>query len=242
MKIEFNEHLRFISMLEDLILYTVDDWLLDKRFFPDDDKSLSEELIIKTEAEYLNNLYSLNDKHEIKKYIIKIYSDFDRIRKSLFLQLPPELDRGQDLEDLVYSDILEMDNGLNLIQVIQYIKRVKEIFNEFILKQGGDGILKTPQVIENPFPRIFINGNSYMLFQKLKENVRKNVPAADLGFIYGRMKKDGLILKGVAEREFRDFLSSNYTIELDKIKSLEYYTTELKESNYKILKDLFKPL
>jgi hypothetical protein len=98
------------------------------------------------------------------------------------------------------------------------------------------------KLLENPYPRIFKNPESFLFFQSLKNDVRERCKLADYSFIYRRMQKDGYISKHAVDTEFRDFLHNAFAIEIDKTKLLDYCKTLNKESTYTSKKGLFKNL
>ncbi len=87
---------------------------------------------------------------------------------------------------------------------------------------------------ENPFPRIFINNDAFLFFEKLSALICKNkrTQLADYSFVFRKLQKDDLIYSDIAEKSFREFLSNRYEVDLDKLKILEYCTTALKENLY----------
>lgn len=91
---------------------------------------------------------------------------------------------------------------------------------------------------ENPNLRIFKNIDSFLLFEKLKLEICKNerTKLADYSFVFRRLKKDDLIYNDISEKTFRDFLFNEYEIILDKLKTLEYSSTENKETLYNLLR------
>lgn len=95
---------------------------------------------------------------------------------------------------------------------------------------------------ENPHPRIFKNIDSFLLFESLKNDVRALKELADFSFIYRRMQKDGFIYDGIVDTEFREFLSKEYSVSIDKMKLLDYCRTDLKENSYTSKKAMFKQL
>ena len=88
----------------------------------------------------------------------------------------------------------------------------------------------------NPYNRIFVNDYSYNLFNELSQTISN--PLADYSFIYRKMINDKFIYESVGESEFRRFLSSNYEVEIDKMKQLHICTTEIKERLYAMIKDV----
>ncbi len=87
----------------------------------------------------------------------------------------------------------------------------------------------------NPHNRIFSSDFAYIFFQRLKDTVKN--PLADYSFIYCKMLEDGLIFNRVGDSEFREWLSSNYEVEIDKTKQLYLCTTDLKEQLYSTIKE-----
>lgn len=115
-------------------------------------------------------------------------------------------------------------------------KQEKEIFN----KNSSTVETATKTEIENPFPRIFKSLNGFKLFEYLKNNiVRDRYQLADYSFIFRHMQKDGYIYS-ISEKEFREFLSDNFEIHLDKLKPEGYCETDSKTSSYFTAKNLFK--
>jgi hypothetical protein len=92
----------------------------------------------------------------------------------------------------------------------------------------------TSEFQENPHPRIFINNDAFLFFEKLSAFICKNkrTQLADHSFVFRKLQKDGLIYSDIAEKSFREFLSNHYEVDLDKLKILEYCTTALKETLY----------
>ena len=55
-------------------------------------------------------------------------------------------------------------------------------------------------------------------------------------FLFRMMQKEGNIFDDVSEKSFRNFLSENYEINLEKLKTFEYCETEKKKQLYNSLK------
>ena len=90
----------------------------------------------------------------------------------------------------------------------------------------------------NPYPRIFINNYGFKVFERMRRTVIN--PLADYSFIYRIMIKDKLIYKSIGDSEFREWLSDNYQIEIDKTKQLDLCKTVAKEQMYSIIKSIIK--
>ena len=134
----------------------------------------------------------------------------------------------------------------------------KEISRSFIMKElpvwnrknlGLEIISSENKMDENItkvnlFPRIFKDLNAFKLFEFLIDTFNGiKISHTDCSFIFGQMKKETYILNGVKEKEFRDFLADGfeaclsletrkYQISMDKLKTLEYCTSDKKMSIY----------
>jgi hypothetical protein len=91
---------------------------------------------------------------------------------------------------------------------------------------------------ENPFPRIFLDNDSFMFFEEYKNKFCTNnkFPLADFSFVFRMMQKEGNIFDDVTEKSFRNFLTDNYGINFEKLKTYEYSVTEKKIQLYNSLK------
>jgi len=105
--------------------------------------------------------------------------------------------------------------------------------------KNTEGTLEKPI---NKYPQVFLNPKAYELFEKLHETYKstKN-PLADYSFIYRMMIIDGLILDSYKPQMFINWLSKkDYSIHIDKIKTLEKCKTDSKIQTYNITKKLLK--
>jgi len=115
------------------------------------------------------------------------------------------------------------------------INSVNEISESQIQDEISESIADNKiSINENPYPRIFVNHNAFLLFEILKKNICKveRTQLADYSFIFRKLQKDNEIYSDVAEKAFRTFLDENYKIALPKLKILDYCTTDLKQSIY----------
>ncbi len=94
---------------------------------------------------------------------------------------------------------------------------------------------KTP---ENPHPRIFLNNDVFLLFEELKTRMcaKERTQLADYSFVFRKLQKNELIYPDITEKSFRDFLFNQYGITIEKLKTLEYCTTDSKEALYNLLR------
>lgn len=91
---------------------------------------------------------------------------------------------------------------------------------------------------KNPFPRLFIDLDSFLFFEELKNKFCTNEKSllADFSFVFRKMKQDGNIFDDVTEKSFRNFLNNNYEINLEKLKIYVYCVTDKKIKLYNSLK------
>lgn len=96
---------------------------------------------------------------------------------------------------------------------------------------------------KNPNPRIFINNESFYLFEELRKEIcnKQSTSLADYSFVFRILHKNGKIYKPILESEFRDFLDDNYDIVLDKLKTLNNCSTDSKVTIYNIIESKIKP-
>jgi hypothetical protein len=117
-----------------------------------------------------------------------------------------------------------------------------EIFNTFLLGNPNQNTLSTNVSINerdvNPFPRLFINYDSFLFFEELKNKLctNENSLLADFSFVFRMMQKEGNIYDDVTEKSFRNFLTNSYEINFEKLKTYEYSVTDKKIQLYNLLK------
>jgi hypothetical protein len=91
---------------------------------------------------------------------------------------------------------------------------------------------------DNLFPRIFSDYKSFNFYEKLSNEIckKEKTKLADYSFVFRRLQLDGFVYQDISEKTFREFLSNEYQIHLDKLKTLEYSSTDSKETIYKMLR------
>lgn len=109
-----------------------------------------------------------------------------------------------------------------------------------LLEQSTNLKLKSPK---NPYPRIFINYESFNLFEDLRKAIcnRQSTSLADYSFVFRILHKNGKIYKPILESEFRNFLADNYDVVLDKLKTLNNCSPHKKVTIYNIIESKIKP-
>lgn len=94
--------------------------------------------------------------------------------------------------------------------------------------------------IDNPYPQIFVDYNSYKLFNKLHNEFKNNTKhLADYSFIYRMMYKDGFVFPNFRPEMFKEWLAKEpYYIDLEhKLKTLDNCFTPNKVSIYNTFKE-----
>ncbi len=175
-------------------------------------------------SRFEKSISNCSEKNELIKWFIKKLDEGIRTYKTAKL-LP-----GRKKEQL---DLLKYH--------LQLLENLKDILFEKLdpskIEEKKENVIPL-----NPFPRIFKNYDSYKLFESLRSDVREQNKLADFSFIYRRMQKDGYVFQGIVDTEFRNFLH-DISVEIEtKTKLLDYCKTEIKETNYKTKKLLFKHL
>tara|TARA_R110000868_G_scaffold225161_2_gene477429 strand:+ start:289 stop:1122 length:834 start_codon:yes stop_codon:yes gene_type:complete len=95
------------------------------------------------------------------------------------------------------------------------------------------------EVLENPYPHIFVNTDAFVLFNDL-HSIYKDIenPLANYSFIYRQMSKDNLIKDTFKPEKFRDWINSEpYNLEVDtKLKTYDNCYTKEKYNTYQFAK------
>ena len=113
-----------------------------------------------------------------------------------------------------------------------YIEIFPELFEKTKIESNSNSSPK------NPFPRIFKNGEAFILFDNLKDSLCNDdrTLLADFSFVFRIMHKEKYIYDYIQESEFRNFLSKEYQIEIDKLKTLDNCSTQKKIDLYNLVK------
>jgi len=134
--------------------------------------------------------------------------------------------------------------NLHLKKFVKYLKLLNEYLSCLSMvesieldKKEDNGITGSDEN-KNPYPRIFCNDYAFRIFKRTKKYVKN--PLADYSFFYRKMIEDKLIFESVGESEFRTWLSSEYEVEIDKMKQLHICSTQSKEQFYSTIKDIVK--
>lgn len=168
--------------------------------------------------------------------------DHDNITKWLYskveFEINSDLERKKITEEVLTREISEFKIRLGRVNVNVDIKGGNLNFDEN--KKSEKLIISSKEIIENPFPDIFIDVNAYTLFCRLHD-IFKNTesPLADYSFIYRQMsEKDKLIKDTFRPEKFRDWVNSEpFCVNVDsKLKTYEKCFTKLKYNFYEFVK------
>ena len=154
----------------------------------------------------------------------------------------------------IYINLLEKLNKINeerqpCFSISTHSNDITQPTNEELanarFQQDKDGSTKEENVkIVNPYPRIFKDPKAFELFEYLFDYFNgTEIKHSDCSFIFGQMKKDGYILEGVRDKEFRDFLRNGFNsslsgetllcqIDRTKLKTLEFCKSDSRMREY----------
>ncbi len=192
-------------------------------------------LIFEYETTILNYLFLLKDiptlkinfKENLILHNLEAINDFirkrDNIELSKFIS-NNEISNKSDIYNKFINFRIEYDYTYDT-------KIFKKEIDFFISKKNN----LDKKVIENKYPRFFINPKAYQIFTKFikKENIKK----ADYSFIFRIMQKDKLIFDTIRNTEYKEWLKREFGITLNKVKTLSDCKTDTKQEYYQSLKD-----
>jgi hypothetical protein len=181
--------------------------------------------------------YSARLNHYLEENKLDLYTELHFIKK--------------ELNSLNKIPLVHYLNYTTIQKVSKSIARQKEFLLDKKIK-CAKAVLEAPLNIDrledegnkqeaNPFPRIFISTNAYLLFEGFREHIREKYHLADYSFIYRKMRQERLIYEAIGDSEFTRFLSDEYKVELEKTKQLNNCSTSFKLKTYQGLKNLNKP-
>lgn len=186
-------------------------------------EDITEQLHKPSEAEFKMFLYnSLKSLRYSFDFLFSTEINNNEILNLVKVELLESYERAYEkakIDFLIYDDILRLnilgDKNLNLANV-----------------NSENGL------INNPFPRLFIDYDSFLFFEEYKNKFCTNNKSllADFSFLFRMMQKEGNIFDDVTEKSFRNFLTNNYEINFEKLKTFEYCVTDKKIQLYNSLK------
>ncbi len=161
-----------------------------------------------------------------------LYNSLKSLQSSFEFLFSAEINNNKIL-NLVKDELLE-----SFERAFEKTKNYLPIYNDIInLNAFGNKNLNLANVTSenglnnNPFPRLFIDYDSFLFFEEYKNKFCTNNKTllADFSFLFRMMQKEGNIFDDVSEKSFRNFLSENYEFNLEKLKTFEYCETEKKK-------------
>ena len=141
-------------------------------------------------------------------------------------------------EEVLIREIAEFKTRLGRVNVIVDIQNDTLKFND--KKKMEQLIIYSKEIIENPYPHIFVDADAFILFREL-HSIYKDIenPLANYSFIYRQMaEKDKLIKDSFKPEKFRNWLNSE-PFELDintKLKIYDKCFTKEKQIFYQYVK------
>lgn len=138
---------------------------------------------------------------------------------------------------LDYSNIFEKIANGNEIKYSDFVIKSLELLSVFAMIRDNLKLLTTNE--NNSYSRIFKTATHFKLFEHLLKQVTKN-ELAEFSFIYWAMFQDKFIDEGVKPKEFINWLSKTYEIELTELKQFNRVNTGNKPANYQTAKLLFQ--
>lgn len=184
------------------------------------------EHILKAEDNYTDN--EGNMIYEIQNYLF--FTNFDEI----FDQLPKSYYEEYD------TFIKHSKHDIKHIKkFVKYLKLLMEYLScKSLIESRNTTITNLQKESINLYPRFFTSIYAYRVFERLSKTVKN--PLADFSFIYRKMIEDKLIYETIGDSEFRQWLSTNYEVEIDKTKQLHLCSTASKEQLYSTIKSIIK--
>lgn len=122
-------------------------------------------------------------------------------------------------------------------RIIEFIN--KRLSHDNLAENTNEHEHINPKPVENPYPHIFKNVESFQFFQHLHDKFKstKN-QLADFSFIYRKMYKDGYIIDSFKQQMFMNWVNDKpYEIPLPKVKTLAECSTPDKIRIYDLVKE-----
>lgn len=181
-------------------------------------------------------------------------------KKNDFQTAKQELDKQFEIFEFIYDKLNDIDklefisdycDQLEKLKSKQQFTKFKEVIDMQLLKINGqcdrnnEPQRETDKKKENPYPEIFPNVFSFMLFECLHNHYKdSNNLLADYSFVYRKMWDLGHILEYQKSEMFRDWISKEpYEIVVgSKFKTLDRCKTDSKENNFNLTFDLVEKL
>lgn len=178
----------------------------------------------------------------IERQINKIKSDFTILSQ--------KFEKANKKHRFGHVDIVH--RAIDLLNVAQVFWETYDFINGYGIfdekeivskKHIKDNVVTEDIEPKNPHKRIFVNGYSYQLFERLREEIisNKKFAYADYSFIMPKMIKSGYLIE-VNHLKLIRFLDKNYSTNFE-LKYVQFKTSEAesKKRIYSRLNKQFKP-
>lgn len=216
---------------------------LDETINYNDFKNSLKHYLISCEDSYLRDIKEQIQNPSEAQFKIFLHNILKKLRDSYMLLSSYEIENSKILK-LIKDEFLESYKS-TFSKLKNEVPIYNDIFDAFSLSNESQKKIEQPSVDflgnkqdYNPHPRIFINNDKFLFFEELKNKLcsDKKTQLADFSFVFRMMQKEGCIYEDITEKSFRDFLTNNYEITFDKLKTYEYCVTDKKIKLYNSLK------
>jgi hypothetical protein len=205
-----------LKKLEDQIIGHIQEFIEEEKNSISDKKHLvSESVYSRIRTAYIFLLNAFNSEGELAL-------SFYLSNKTVFIpELTEIMDLVVDRMDMFKNRIIKdfrfyFEDHPDTIALINSFKKIDKSFKE---KKNN---IPDPK---NYFPRIFTTAKGYSFFLSLKEEIctEQRTKLADYSFVFRKLMEDKFLYEGLSEREFRDFILSEYEVDLPKLKTFQNY-------------------
>jgi hypothetical protein len=219
--------------------YNLLEEIIDFKEFKNDLKNC----FIDSEDSYIREINEQIQNPSEAQFKIYLYNTLKNLKDSYEFLSSTQIENNRIL-NLIKKELLDSYKR-TYIKIKNEVPIYDDIFETFLFSNKSLKRIEQPSVDffenkqdYNPFPRVFINNDKFLFFEELKNNLctDKKTQLADFSFVFRMMQKEKYIYSDVSEKSFREFLTNNYEITFDKLKTYEYSVTAKKIKLYNSLK------
>lgn len=198
---------------------------------------------IDSEDSYIREINEQIQNPSEAQFKIYLYNTLKNLKDSYEFLSSTQIENNRIL-NLIKKELLDSYKR-TYIKIKNEVPVYDDIFETFLFSNKSLKRIEQPSVDffenkqdYNPHPRVFISNDKFLFFEELKNKLctDKKTQLADFSFVFRMMKKEKYIYSDVSEKSFREFLTNNYEITFDKLKTYEYCVTDKKINLYNSLK------
>lgn len=198
---------------------------------------------IDSEDSYVSEINEQIQNPSEAQFKIYLYNTLKNLKDSYEFLSSTQIENNRIL-NLIKKELLDSYKR-TYIKIKNEVPIYDDIFETFLFSNKSLKRIEQPSVDffenkqdYNPHPRVFISNDKFLFFEELKNKLctDKKTQLADFSFVFRMMKKEKYIYSDVSEKSFREFLTNNYEITFDKLKTYEYCVTDKKINLYNSLK------